>query len=152
MDALMVCDIFHTFDKRQLYWRYINVLSLWIKPCQKYRNCCHYFLSNPCICIHSCLLFHIYPIYYFFLYLYLNLFFPSILCSIPQSTGAQEWHIVSLLADVTFPTTVTHYVSMTSDLRVLSTEKHWQPGRQHTVYTDKRIECKDEVHSSPLNK
>ena len=41
-----------------------------------------------------------------------------------QRTGAQEWYIVSLLGDVTSPTTVAHYVSMTSDLRVLSTEKH----------------------------
>ena len=32
-------------------------------------------------------------------------------------TGAQEWHIVSLLVDVTSPTTVAHYVSMTSDNR-----------------------------------
>ena len=44
-----------------------------------------------------------------------------------QSTGAQEWHIVSLLADVTSPTTVAHYVSMTSHLRVLSIGKHWPP-------------------------
>ena len=28
-------------------------------------------------------------------------------------TGAQNWHIVSLLGDVTSPTTVAHYVSMT---------------------------------------
>ena len=27
--------------------------------------------------------------------------------------GAQEWHIVSLLGDVTSPTTAVHYVSMT---------------------------------------
>ena len=40
------------------------------------------------------------------------------------SVGAQEWHIVSLLGDVTSPTTAIHYVSMTSDLRVLSTDKH----------------------------
>ena len=40
------------------------------------------------------------------------------------STGAQEWPIVSLLGDVTSPTTAVHYVTMTSDLRVLSTEKH----------------------------
>ena len=53
-------------------------------------------------------------------------------------TDAQEWHIVSLLGDVTSPTTVAHYVSMTSHLRVLSTEKHWQPGRRHAVYTNKR--------------
>ena len=43
------------------------------------------------------------------------------------ATGAQEWHIVSLLGDVASPTTVAQYVSMTSDLRVLSTEKHWPP-------------------------
>ena len=41
--------------------------------------------------------------------------------------GAQEWHTVSLLGDVTSPTTVAHYISMTTDLRVLSTEKHWPP-------------------------
>ena len=41
--------------------------------------------------------------------------------------GAQEWHIVSLLGDVTSPTTVAHYVSMPSDLCVLSTEKHSSP-------------------------
>ena len=41
-----------------------------------------------------------------------------------QPTGAQEWHIVSLLGDVTSPTTADHYVSMTSDIRVLSTEKN----------------------------
>ena len=29
------------------------------------------------------------------------------------STGAQKWHIVSLLGDVTSPTTVADYVSMT---------------------------------------
>ena len=28
-------------------------------------------------------------------------------------TGAQKWHIVSLLGDVTSPSTVAHYVSMT---------------------------------------
>ena len=27
--------------------------------------------------------------------------------------GGQEWHIVSLLGDVTSPTTAVHYVSMT---------------------------------------
>ena len=55
-------------------------------------------------------------------------------------TGAQEWHTVSLLGDVTSPATVAHYVSTTSDLRVLITEKHWQPRRQHTVYRNKRLE------------
>ena len=29
------------------------------------------------------------------------------------NTGAQKWHIVSLLDDVTSPTTDAHYVSMT---------------------------------------
>ena len=29
------------------------------------------------------------------------------------ATGAQKWHIVSLLGDVTSPTTVADYVSMT---------------------------------------
>ena len=43
---------------------------------------------------------------------------------IHYTTGAQEWHTVSLLGDVTYPTTVTHYASMTSELRVLITEKH----------------------------
>ena len=43
---------------------------------------------------------------------------------IGNPTGAQEWHIVSLLGDVTSPTIAAHYVSMTSDLCVLSTEKH----------------------------
>ena len=55
-------------------------------------NCCHYFLSNPCICRPiKCL----------------------ILLVLLFSTVAQEWHIVSLLGDVTSPTTVAHYVSMT---------------------------------------
>ena len=58
------------------------------------------------------------------------------------TTGAQEWHIVSLIGDVNSPTIVAHYVSVTSDLRVLSTEKHWVPRRKHTVYTNKRLECK----------
>ena len=48
--------------------------------------------------------------------------------------------------------TVAHYVIMTPDLHVLITEKHCPPRRQHTVYTNKRLECKGEVHSSPLNK
>ena len=30
-----------------------------------------------------------------------------------KTTGTQKWHIVSLLGDVTSPTTVAHYVSMT---------------------------------------
>ena len=54
--------------------------------------------------------------------------------------GAQVWHIVSLFGGVTSPTDVAHYVTMTSDLRVMITEKHWQPRRQHTVYTNKRLE------------
>ena len=55
-------------------------------------------------------------------------------------TGAQEWYIVSLLGDVTSPTTVSLYVSMTPVLRILITEKHWQPRRQHTVYRNNRLE------------
>ena len=31
-------------------------------------------------------------------------------------------------------------------------EKHWPMRRQHTVYTNKSLQCKREVHSSPLNK
>ena len=58
------------------------------------------------------------------------------------TTGAQEWHIVSLLSDVTSPTTVAHYVRTTCDLRVLSTEKHFPVRRQHTVYTNKSLLCK----------
>ena len=69
-----------------------------------------------------------------------------------KDTGAQEWHIVSLLGDVTSPTTAVHYVSMTSNLRVLSTENHWPMRRQHTMYTNNSSQCKGEVHSSPLNK
>ena len=61
------------------------------------------------------------------------------------STGAQEWHLVSLLGDVTSPTTAVDYVSMTSDLRVLSTEKHYPVRRQHTVYTNKSLQCKGEI-------
>ena len=41
---------------------------------------------------------------------------------IVYTTGAQEWYIVSLLSDVTSPTTAVHYVTITSDLCVLSTE------------------------------
>ena len=67
-----------------------------------------------------------------------------------QYTGAQEWHIVSLVGDVTYLTTAVHYVSMKSDLCVLSTEKHCPVRRQRTVYTEFTV--KGEVHSSPLNK
>ena len=38
------------------------------------------------------------------------------------TTGAQQWHIVQLLGDVTSPTTAVPYGSMISELRVLSTE------------------------------
>ena len=47
---------------------------------------------------------------------------------------------MSLLGDVTSPTTVAHYVTMTSDLHVLITEKYGQPRLQQTVYTNKRLE------------
>ena len=58
--------------------------------------------------------------------------------SVVYTTGAQEWHIVPLLGDVTCPTTAVHYVSVTSDLRVLRTEKHWPMRRQHTMYVHKQ--------------
>ena len=68
-------------------------------------------------------------------------------CETGYSTGAQEWHIVSLLGDVTSPTTVAYYVSMTcTEHREALTSRG-----QHTAYTNKRLQCKDEVHSSPLN-
>ena len=55
---------------------------------------------------------------------------------IGYSTDAQEWHIVSLLGDVTSPTTVAHYVSMTcSDNREALTAA---PTAQR--YRDKRLE------------
>ena len=76
----------------------------------------------------------------------------TLMAPIQQTTGAQEWHILSLLDDVTSPTSAVHYVSMTSDLRVLSTEKRSPVRRQHTMYTNKSLQCKGEVHSSPLNK
>ena len=63
------------------------------------------------------------------------------------TTGAQEWHIVSLLGDVTSPTTVAHYVSMTSHLRVLSTEALTTAPTVDGVH----IQAKGEVHSLPLN-
>ena len=66
-------------------------------------------------------------------------------CFIFYTTGALEWHIVSLHGDVTSPITAVHYVSMTSDLRVLSTEKHWSVRRQHTMYTSKSSQCKGKV-------
>ena len=51
-----------------------------------------------------------------------------------------------LLGNITSPTTAVPYGSMTSELRVLSTEKHWPVRRQHTMYTNKSSECKVEVH------
>ena len=35
------------------------------------------------------------------------------ICQLVQTTGAQKWHIVSQLGDVTSPTTVADYVIMT---------------------------------------
>ena len=54
-----------------------------------------------------------------------------------QVMGAQEWHIVPLLGDVTSPTTAVPCGRMTSELRILSTEKNWPMSRQHTMYTNK---------------
>ena len=48
--------------------------------------------------------------------------------------GAQEWHIVSLLGDVTSPTIVAHYVSMTFDLSVLRTEALTAAPTAHGVH------------------
>ena len=42
-----------------------------------------------------------------------NLTYDQTSFSMVQATGEQKWHIVSLLGDVTSPTTVAHYVSMT---------------------------------------
>ena len=65
------------------------------------------------------------------------------------TTGAQEWHTVSLVGDVTSPTTAIHYVWFT-----WSEHREALPGapRQHKVYTNKTLQCKWELHSSPLNK
>ena len=41
------------------------------------------------------------------------IFYLRILQTLVYNTGAQKWHIVSLLDDVTSPTTVADYVSMT---------------------------------------
>ena len=51
------------------------------------------------------------------------------------TTGAQEWHIMLLLGDITSPTTVAHYVTMTSDLRVLITEVLTAAPTAHGVHT-----------------
>ena len=48
-----------------------------------------------------------------FLSTHLWFVFLIILAYLLCHTGAQKWHIVSLLGDVTSPTTVAHYVSMT---------------------------------------
>ena len=68
------------------------------------------------------------------------------------SHGCARVHIVPLLGDVTSLTTVVPYGTITSGLRILSTEKHWPVRRQHTVYTNTSSQCKGEVHSSPVNK
>ena len=61
---------------------------------------------------------------------------------IPWYTGAQEWHIVSLVGDVTSPTTAVHYVRfMCSEHR----EALLSAPTAHGV----RKQCKGEVHSSP---
>ena len=48
-----------------------------------------------------------------FTFVHLLMFSPSCSWIIVYTTGAQKWHIVSLHCDVTTPTTVAHYVSMT---------------------------------------
>ena len=69
-------------------------------------------------------------------------------------TGTQEWHIVSLFGDVTSPTSAVHYVSMMSELLVLSTEKQEAlPGAPTAHGAHKQsLQCKGEAHSSQLNK
>ena len=70
--------------------------------------------------------------------------------TVHYNTGAQKRHIVSLLGDVTSPTTVAHYVSMTcTEHREALTAAPTADG-VHITY--KRLECKGEVHSSPLSK
>ena len=65
---------------------------------------------------------------------------------------ARVWHIVPLLGDVTSPTTAVPYESMTSELRVLSTEKHWPCApTAHDVHKQV-FTVQGEVHSSPMNK
>ena len=59
------------------------------------------------------------------------------------STGAQQWHIVSLVGDVTSPTTAVHYVWF-----MCSEHREALLGAQ-TVH-GVRKQCKGEVHSSPL--
>ena len=41
---LNICQ--KVINKGRLYWRYINVVLLWIKPRQIIIECCNYFLSN----------------------------------------------------------------------------------------------------------
>ena len=66
----------------------------------------------------------------------------------PQTTGAQKWHIVFLLGDVTSPTTVTDYVIMTySEHRDALTA-----APTADCVHKQAIRVKGEVHSSPLSK
>ena len=65
--------------------------------------------------------------------------------SILYTTGAQKWHIVSLVDDVTSPTTAVHYIwFVCSEYR----EALLGAPIAHGVHK----QCKGEVHSSPLIK
>ena len=70
---------------------------------------------------------------------------------IVYTTGAQKWHIVSLLGDVTSPTTAIHYVSMTLIYVFEYREALTATTTAHGVH---KQECTVQggVHSSPLNK
>ena len=57
-------------------------------------------------------------------YLYFLFYFCLLEGVRSRSSTPVNTPLVSLLGDVTSPTNVAHYVSMTSDLRVLRTEKH----------------------------
>ena len=71
-------------------------------------------------------------------------FFPcGTLISLVYVTGAQKWHIVSLLGDVTSPTTVAHYVSMTcSDNReaLTSAPTAHSDGNKRLEFTTEQVE------------
>ena len=47
---------------------------------------------------------------------------------------------------------VSHYCRPLHLIYVFWAQKHCPVRRQHTVYTNKSLQCKWEVHSSPLNK
>ena len=67
--------------------------------------------------------------------------------------GAQEWHIVSLLCDVTSPTTVAHYCRPLRQYDVsLTCSEHREALTAGPTAHGVHKQAKDEVHSPPLNK